>query len=208
MVDVPQLAAACVDEIALEGMDGLTIESLWIRLSERLHVPLPLSPKIQQAIWHYIVRSPALLFYELAAIRPPIRTFDRTEFDTQAADPAEGYPFTVYDILEVEETNAIGGTGVERGSCQDYYTRRAIDAPAELHSLRVEEALQRWPDRLVVAGTQGTREAVLVPNTVSVDTVLSLNQYCLLERIGRARWNGETTNGRFPLNQYNQFHLR
>lgn len=175
---------------------------LWIRLAERLHLPLPFGPKVQQAIWHYIVHSPALEFYELTLGRPPIRTFDRTDFDTQAVEATDAYPFTVYAFREVDEP------GGRRGSCQDYDTRRAIDASAELQSLRVGEAVERFTDRLVVAGTQGARDAVLIPDTVSVDTVLTLQQYCLLERIGRSRWNGETTNGRFPLDKYNQFHLR
>lgn len=132
-----------------------------------------------------------------------MRIFDRIDFDTQTADLAAGYPFTVYAFREVDLPAV-----PLRGSCQDFDTRRAVCARTELWPLRLDEVCARWPNRLVMAGTQGAREAVLIPATVSVDTTLTLHQYCLLERIGRARWNGEATNGRFPLNEYNQFHLR
>lgn len=116
------------------------------------------------------------------------------------------YPFTVYAFREVEVEGPPGQT--LRGSCQDYDTRTPIDAAATLHDQSLEQVVERWGGRLIVAATQSVREAVLFPPTVSILTQLTLHQYCLLERIGRSRWNGETTCGRFPLNEYNQFHLR
>lgn len=204
------LADVTVDEIALEGMDGLTLDALWTRLAERLAWPQPLHPKVQQTIWHFICQSESFEFYELTAERPPLRTFDRNDYDPQSAQPNGPAPFTMYAFREVDLPAGVDGrTSPVRGSCQDWDTRRGpLDAIAELQPLSVAEAVERWGSRLVVAATQGVREAALIPDSVSVDTTLSLHQFCLLERIGRARWNGEATSGRFPLNEYNQFHVR
>jgi len=64
-------------------------------------------------------------------------------------------------------------------------TRFAVNLPDFL--------LRRWGNKFVVVGTQKLRESVLIPNTVSEMLELNTLQYCVLERIGRSRYNGELT---------------
>lgn len=45
--------------------------------------------------------------------------------------------------------------------------------------------------KLVMVADQETRRMALVGNDLCEDIELSLIQYCILERIGRARYHGE-----------------
>lgn len=46
------------------------------------------------------------------------------------------------------------------------------------------------------------RNLVLIPTNIGRDVELNNHAYCILERIGRSRYFGETTSGEFSLNDY------
>lgn len=50
-----------------------------------------------------------------------------------------------------------------------------------------------------MVGSQALRESVLIPATITIETELTILQYCILERVGRARYNGEATQGKWSL---------
>lgn len=67
-----------IDEVALEGLDGITISSLWIRLMNRIpKFPLSLDPATKEFIWRALVCDEDIEFYELPQKRPQIVLFDR-----------------------------------------------------------------------------------------------------------------------------------
>lgn len=69
---------ALLDEVALEGLDGITLGTLWHRLSSRVPpFPLPLEPATQQLLWAALSAQPGLSFYLLPRERPPLRLHDR-----------------------------------------------------------------------------------------------------------------------------------
>ncbi|XP_045034262.1 general transcription factor 3C polypeptide 1-like [Daphnia magna] len=43
-----------LDEIALEGLEGLTISTLWIRLNKRKNFPIALDDQSKRFIWKII----------------------------------------------------------------------------------------------------------------------------------------------------------
>lgn len=70
----------------------------------------------------------------------------------------------------------------------------------------------RWGNKLVMVGSQTIRESILLPSTCPPNLPIGIHQYCMLERIGRARFNGEVTTGKHssadPNEPQNFFHLR
>ncbi|KAG8558455.1 hypothetical protein GDO81_017001 [Engystomops pustulosus] len=121
-----EVLEAVLDEVALEGLDGITVPALWLRLQTRLPpFPLTLDPATKQLIWQSLVRHPELQFYELPAERRPL---------------------------------VIGN---------------------------------RWGEKLVIVGSQVLRYRALIGWEVDPSLELPDYSYCLLEKIGRSRWQGE-----------------
>ncbi|OXB54906.1 hypothetical protein ASZ78_011268 [Callipepla squamata] len=71
---------ALLDEVALEGLDGITLGTLWQRLAARTpSFPLPLEPATRQLLWAALCSQPDVRFYLLPRARPPLRLLDRYE---------------------------------------------------------------------------------------------------------------------------------
>ncbi|MEQ2197801.1 hypothetical protein XENOCAPTIV_003480 [Xenoophorus captivus] len=115
-----------VDEVALEGLDGITLPSLWIRLEDRQpKFPLKLDDCTKGLIWRSLVSNADLSFYELPEEREDVELFDR-------------------------------------------YGRK-----------------------LVAMASQALRFRTLIGSENDPELKLSNDSYCLLERVGRGRWQGE-----------------
>lgn len=72
------LLSIVVDEVALEGLDGITIPTLWIRLEDRQPgFPLKLDDCTKEFIWKSLVINSDLLFYELPEERDDVVLTDR-----------------------------------------------------------------------------------------------------------------------------------
>lgn len=69
-----------------------------------------------------------------------------------------------------------------------------------LHNFNCYIYAYRFGDKLVIVGSQQMREWAIFPETIPPPKDLTLFQYCILERIARARYNGEKTNGKFSMN--------
>lgn len=115
------LVDAVIDEIALEGLDGITLEALWQRMSIRLQIDHPLPGPLMEQIWSICTATKDLTFYELDTPRPRLVIYDRYEF----VDPELGtilepefVPEDIYEHFPIEDTKS----GI-RGSCKSYHTR-------------------------------------------------------------------------------------
>lgn len=64
-----------IDEIALEGLDGIGIDYLWRRIGNRLSAEL--TEKMKTKYWNFIVNSSCFSFYELPEPVPYIEIRDR-----------------------------------------------------------------------------------------------------------------------------------
>lgn len=57
----------------------------------------------------------------------------------------------------------------------------------------------RYGRQLVIVASQSLRDSLLLPPTLPNDVEISTATYCILERLGRARYNGELAQGKFSL---------
>lgn len=81
-----------LDEVALEGLDGLCLPALWSRLESRSPAfPLPLEPYTQEFLWRALVTHPGISFYEEPRERPDLQLQDRSATrDGAGAESLEG----------------------------------------------------------------------------------------------------------------------
>uniref|UniRef100_A0A1A7X0R7 General transcription factor IIIC, polypeptide 1, alpha 220kDa n=1 Tax=Iconisemion striatum TaxID=60296 RepID=A0A1A7X0R7_9TELE len=183
------------DEVALEGLDGITIPTLWIRLEDRLpKFPLKLDDCTKEFIWGYLVSNVDLRFYELPREREDVELFDRFK----SLDPDTGIEREtisiqrrdVYSVHVIPENK----DGIQ-GSCAFFKQRKDITKQIRSKSLtpvlNLEEALKKYGQKLAVVASQALRFRTLIGPESDPDLKLSSESYCILERVGRARWQGE-----------------
>ncbi|NXT27371.1 TF3C1 factor, partial [Syrrhaptes paradoxus] len=187
---------ALLDEVALEGLDGVTPRALWQRLGARSPpFPLPLEPDTLQLLWAALSAQPDLRFYLLPRPRPPLRLHDRyEEIDLETGiletkrDPIPSddiYP--VHMILDNKD-------GIQ-GSCQ--YFKERVDITDQIRRKDLQpcytyaEAVEKWGEKLVIVASQDQRYRALIGWEGDPDLKLPDFSYCILERLGRARWQGE-----------------
>ena len=81
------------DEICLEGLDGITLQALWLRLANRLVIvanifyfskyifrpqySLGLSPEAKLFVWDCILQMDEVTFYKLEQPRGDLELYDR-----------------------------------------------------------------------------------------------------------------------------------
>lgn len=195
--------SCCLDEVALEGLDGITLQALWVRLQRRPNFPLSLDENSKAFIWRNLVPEPRLRFCILREPRTDLVIYDRY----QHVDADTGYVVepTVLppDTYPIKMVNKNG----QRGSCMTFDTREDISDKIRLSCPKLDEAVATWGNRLVIVADQLTRERALVGSYNSTkDLDLTDTKYCILERIGRSRYLGQTTQGKAGLSVFNLTH--
>ncbi|KFU88021.1 General transcription factor 3C polypeptide 1, partial [Chaetura pelagica] len=127
--------------------------------------------------------------------RPPLRLQDRyEEIDLETGiletkrDPVSSddiYP--VHMILDNKD-------GIQ-GSCQ--YFKERVDITDQIRKKDLQpcytytEAVEKWGEKLVIVASQDQRYRALIGWEGDPDLKLPDFSYCILERLGRARWQGE-----------------
>uniref|UniRef100_A0A8C7DVN8 Ral transcription factor IIIC subunit 1 n=1 Tax=Naja naja TaxID=35670 RepID=A0A8C7DVN8_NAJNA len=185
---------AALDEVALEGLDGVTPGALWDRLAGRVPpFPLPLEPGARQLLWATLAAQAELRFHLLPQPRPPLRLFDRYEeidLETGILETKRD-PVPLSDIYPV---HMILDEGIQ-GSCQ--YLKERLDITDRIRTKDMQpcctyvEAYEKWGERLVLVASQVLRHRALIGWEGDPDLKLPDFSYCILERLGRARWQGE-----------------
>ncbi|XP_054438758.1 general transcription factor 3C polypeptide 1 [Pteronotus mesoamericanus] len=185
-----------LDEVALEGLDGLCLPALWSRLETRVPpFPLPLEPYTQEFLWRALATHPGISFYEEPRERPDLQLQDRyEEIDLETGileskrDPVpleDVYP--IHMILENKD-------GIQ-GSCRYFKERKNITNDIRTKSLQprctMAEAFGRWGKKLIIVASQDMRYRALIGLEGDPDLKLPDFSYCILERLGRSRWQGE-----------------
>ncbi|KAG8014611.1 General transcription factor 3C polypeptide 1 [Nibea albiflora] len=184
------------DEVALEGLDGITIPTLWIRLEDRQpKFPLKIDDCTKELIWKSLIHNTDLKFYQLPQEREDVELYDRfkdidPETGIEAAQEFFDTRKDVYPIHIILENK----DGIQ-GSCAFFKQRTDITKQVRSKSLtplvNLQEALERYGRKLVVVASQMLRFRTLIGIESDPDLKLSDDSYCLLERVGRARWQGE-----------------
>lgn len=171
------------EEIALEGLDGITFQALWIRLSEATGTKTIFTNSFKEYIWKLIKLLPYIQYYELEEPRKDLIPFDRWK---DKVVPEDIYPHV--PILDTKNN--------VQGSCSTYHTRMNITEVVK--TMNFEQVFNKYGSRLVMVASQKTREEVLFDckgNFLNMSVV----KYCMLERIGRSRYNGEISHGKNSL---------
>ncbi|RZF38317.1 hypothetical protein LSTR_LSTR012104 [Laodelphax striatellus] len=191
------IASDILDEIALEGLDGITIEALWVRLSTRKDFLLP--PKDEQSkayIWNIVRRLKDVEFYQLEQPRLPLVIFDRWSYmadELGLVTEPNPLPVDIYPHCLISDTaNNI------QGSCSTYYTREKVGFT--VRKLQLPDIFAKYgAERIVIVANQSTRRLALMGAHHIPQLELTDFQYCCLERVGRSRYHGEVTQGRMGL---------
>lgn len=184
------------DEIALEGLEGITISSLWIRLKQVDEFRLNLDqPATRAYVWKNVVlkfASGNLDFYQLPEERPTITIYNRYDYISQETGycihDEDRTPENIYaDVCPISSDRV-------RGSCKSFDSREPI-ALASLTELSLEQAEQIYGNRLVIVANQKLREHALRIDCNDPLVELTPIQYCIIERCGRCRKLGDLTFG-------------
>ena len=218
-----------LDEVALEGLDGISLQALWIRLQGRSDFSFKLETEkekewvfsilVEQARQSHEKNNTDIQFYWEKVPRIPLIVYNRydhtdgelgvvVEPDNLPDDP---YPFSAYE----DKDKAV------KGSCKNYETRinvtekilQCVTVRNESSDFRLEDICKSLCDEvdqndlfeslkslIVVAGQRLRNKAILGKyyDPLLFDELSKL-QWCLLERIGRARYLGEATQGKGSL---------
>lgn len=82
------LKQCVLEEIALDGLDGITFEGFWRRLAIRMKLLIPLNGQLMTNVWNFIKSQRCIQYYELPEERECIKIFDRNDF----IEPDTGMP--------------------------------------------------------------------------------------------------------------------
>ncbi|XP_057333470.1 general transcription factor 3C polypeptide 1 [Microplitis mediator] len=188
-----------IDEVALEGLDGITLEALWKRLSLRLQMQDEFPKSFKEQVWTICTSTRGIYFYELESPRPPLVIYDRYEYvdpDLGIITEPDDIPDDIYEFHPVDDVK----NGIQ-GSCKGYHTRKLIEST---DSLTLREASKKYGSTLVIVGSQEIRHQALIGDCVCPTLEMNVVQYCFLERVGRSRYHGEVTQGKHSLSILNE----
>ncbi|XP_048521695.1 general transcription factor 3C polypeptide 1 [Dendroctonus ponderosae] len=175
------------EEIALEGLDGITLQALWKRIENVLKFQLNYQA-LKEAIWRIVCLDSKVQFYELPE--------ERQNLDLPWTDPTDDSNFFTdprncgNDPYTVEVPAKEYG---EWGSCSTLKHRRNVSEAARQMSL--SEAFGTYKNKLVLVADEDLRRSILYEDMCDPNCELMPIEYCILERIGRARELGEMSAG-------------
>ncbi|XP_062866959.1 general transcription factor 3C polypeptide 1 isoform X2 [Trichomycterus rosablanca] len=185
-----------LDEVALEGLDGITIPSLWIRLEDRQpRFPRSLDTLTKEYLFKYLVSHEEVSFHLLPQNREAVILYDRfsdidPETGIQELRRSVSQQQDVYPVSVIKDDPQ----GVQ-GSCLYYRERKDVGALIRTETrapkLTLQGALKKWGNKLVLVASRHIRSRALIGSEGNPELKLSDPSYCILERLGRARWQGE-----------------
>ncbi|KAL1502835.1 hypothetical protein ABEB36_007921 [Hypothenemus hampei] len=183
------------DEIALEGLDGITLEALWKRLCYSWKFDC-LDFNIKNLIFQIVRLSDKITFYKLPEARPNLEIVRNTQ---EEANVISAIWQNGNEIYKIEMSSKTSG---EWGSCSTIDTRINITTELKMGQLKEAEELGNL---LVVVAHEKLRKNALFDPLFDPNYELGQIDYCLLEKIGRARDLGEITFG--PTALSSGFHI-
>uniref|UniRef100_A0A2A4K710 B-block binding subunit of TFIIIC domain-containing protein n=1 Tax=Heliothis virescens TaxID=7102 RepID=A0A2A4K710_HELVI len=176
-----------IDEIALEGLEGISVDLLWRRLRKCLSAEI--TDKMKARYWTYIVNCGKVSVYELPEPLPHVQLLDRFEIideNTGHLKEPDCYFDGPYEYKPIEG---------EYGSSKYYDTRKLIP-PAVLKSKPYAAIISEYGDTLALVANKEDRWRALAPHMpISYLAQMTSVHYCMLELIGKSRSNGQSTVG-------------
>ncbi|XP_053550449.1 general transcription factor 3C polypeptide 1 isoform X2 [Bombina bombina] len=179
-----------LEEVALEGLDGITLNAFWLRLQTRVPpFPLLLDDATKGYLWQTLAGNPELEFFQLPKERPPLVLNDRYEDNDCEATVLITNEDSTVDIYPVHIISD-NKDGLQ-GSCQYFKERVSVTEHIRTKAVTYEDAVKRWRGKLVIVASQGMRLRALIGCEGDPEIELPDYSYCLLERVGRSRGQGE-----------------
>lgn len=178
-----------IDEIALEGLDGITLEALWVRLTERPgFIFKPKDDFVKEFIWKVVSRLSNVSFYTLPTERKPLIAYKRSEHVDSCGNfyEPEDLPPCIYPHCPIEDKGIMG-------SCSTYKERINVTYIVREEDYRTVYSRGNF---LVIVADQRARSKAICCYEFNPVTELGVIQYCILERIARSRYEGEVTQGK------------
>lgn len=191
------VVGAILDEIALEGLDGITLPTLWMRLKRRPQFILNTDEdKVRKYIWT-VLSSPQRIgsliqVFKLPKERPDVVYFNRFEhFNADAGWYVEQdeIPDDLYPINPVKDDEL-------QGSCSHFTSRVEVSGDVKENGPSLDDVMKKYGRKLVIVANQTLRKEALGINIIDPNYPLSDVVYCMLEKIGRARELGFVTIGK------------
>ncbi|KAJ2948275.1 hypothetical protein O0L34_g7508 [Tuta absoluta] len=182
-----------LDEIALEGLEGVGFDLLWRRVEKRMLSPV--TEKMKARFWGFLAHCATVDFYEIPEALPYVEIKDRFEIVDEETgnvlDPPEYLdgPFTYKPI-----TNGYG-------SCMHFKSRKLIKKK-KLQQIPYDKVIGYYGDKIVAVASAEERWKALAPHmpmNYIIEMGLTATHYCLLELIGKSRGNGQMTIGNTTL---------
>ncbi|KRX19313.1 General transcription factor 3C polypeptide 1 [Trichinella nelsoni] len=182
------VADACVDEIALEGLDGITLNSLWVRLQTRPGLYLRVDDVVKQHLWNLIFHNKELSFYTLPKPRETI------DMHCLYIDKLP------VNIVKKNAKNLYG-------SCADFNKR--VDITRTFRRTKryemYDSVIAKYGDSLVVVASQDLRTTAITGPCYSSELFTKDLSFALyfpvVERIARSRYFGCVTYGNYSLHK-------
>lgn len=187
-----------LDEICLEGLDGITLQGLWTRLESRPGYSLGVTDNAKLFVWQILEMLEQVTFYILEQARPPLILHDRyrhMDGDLGIVIEPDDVPDDIYPFCLVDDELS----GV-KGSCWTYSKRKEVEK-----GLTLADA-EAMGGKFVIVGSQEARTEALIGEDWDPLQVngLTATQWAILERVGRARYHGEVTQGKLSLQAMNE----
>ncbi|XP_072181028.1 general transcription factor 3C polypeptide 1-like [Diadema setosum] len=191
------LEGIIIDEIALDGLNGVTLSRLWNLLENRTPpFPLRCDQHTKKFLWEELLsQHGSIVFYEVPA------KFVQTA-ETAADKETEPTKKKKSSKVSKEESNKIKEMMIddpdtkERGYCPCYKQRnnvtKKIRSDSKAKCLSLQDVADRWDERLVLVASQERRLKSLLSFIKTPDLPLIAPLYCCLEQAGRARQAGVT----------------
>lgn len=190
-----------VDQIALEGLDGITLSALFLRLSKLNDFPIDCNDsQAKEYIWKCIICNKRLLqqkclqIFQLPQARPELVYYDRNEH----LNPNTGFFSEANSCVPVDiyaPFNPVLKDGII-GSCKYFNERVDITYQFIDQNWSLDEVKKKFANKLVIVASQELRNEALGINFVDATLTLSEIVYCYLEKIGRSRNFGVPTVGK------------
>ncbi|CAG9832138.1 unnamed protein product [Diabrotica balteata] len=179
-----------LDEIALEGLDGITIEAFWKRLEIALDGPFRIDKNIENFIWQQIIqKTNSLEFFELPEARNELEIYNPFDFMHTDIGVVMEVAYELPDIYPVAPVNSL----LTLGSCSTFNERENISDVVK--DLSLDEVQEKYGRKLVIVADQKHRIKALCGDLIDPCIDFLNAEYCILERIGRSRRLGELTQG-------------
>uniref|UniRef100_K1QQ60 General transcription factor 3C polypeptide 1 n=1 Tax=Magallana gigas TaxID=29159 RepID=K1QQ60_MAGGI len=196
--------AILTEEIALEGLDGITLQALWVRLENRPNFKMRLDEGSQEFLWRCILSIPDLEFYRLPSPRGVLNPKLPI-----VIDPESGVTVDFDMGEELYPIKIIQQEGPIIGSCSTYDSRQCVTMEIKADNCgnwpAAKDVTEKYGMSLVMVASQEQRFTALCGDELEPNSLYSLTpvNFCILERIGRSRRVGELSIGDSSLQVFN-----